>query len=91
MYHKITHFLSPKGILKLADHNWKITQTWHFYRRSYSALAPIINTLKQIGLTITKAFTIYTRYARCRFLNHSVITLAPGTTVLLYNGQLIGN
>ncbi len=27
MYHKITHFPSPKDTLKLADHNWKLTQT----------------------------------------------------------------
>jgi hypothetical protein len=31
MYHKITHFPSPKGILKLTDHNWKLTQTRRFY------------------------------------------------------------
>jgi hypothetical protein len=31
MYSKITHFPSPKGILKIADHNWKLTQTQQFY------------------------------------------------------------
>jgi hypothetical protein len=31
MYHKITRFPSPKGILKLAGHNWKLTQTRRFY------------------------------------------------------------
>jgi hypothetical protein len=55
MYHQITHFPSPKGILKLTDHNWKLTQTRRFYGHSYSAPTPTINTLQQIGLTITKA------------------------------------
>ena len=27
MYSKITHFPSPKGILKIAGHNWKLIQT----------------------------------------------------------------
>ena len=92
MYHKVTHFPSPKGTLKLADHNWKLTQTRHFYGHSYSASAPTptIHTLQQIGLTITKAFTIHIRYARRRFLDHSTITLTPNTIVPLYNGQSIG-
>jgi hypothetical protein len=90
MYHKITHFPSPKGILKLTDHNWKLTQTWPFYGHSFSAPTLTINTLHQIGLTITKAFAIHIRYARRRFLDHSVITLTPDTAVPLYNGQLIG-
>jgi hypothetical protein len=55
MYHQITHFPSPKGILKLTDHNWKLTQTRRFYGHSYSAPTPTINTLQEIGLTITKA------------------------------------
>jgi len=90
MYNKITHFPGPKGILKLADHNWKLTQTRQFYRHSYSAPTPTINTLQQIGLTITKAFAIHIRYARRRFLEHSAITFTPDTTVPLYNYQLIG-
>jgi hypothetical protein len=62
MYQKNTHFQIPKGILKLADHNWKLTQTRRFYGHSYSAPTPMINTLQQFGLTITKAFTIHIRY-----------------------------
>jgi len=92
MYHKITHFPSPnpKGTLKLADHNWKLTQTQRFYGHSYSVPTPTIHTLQQIGLTITKAFTIHIRYARQRFLDHPAITLTPDPTVPLYNGQSIG-
>jgi hypothetical protein len=44
MYHKITHFPSPKGILKLANHNRKFTQTRCLYGHSYSAPTPTINT-----------------------------------------------
>ena len=64
MYHKITHFPSPKGILKLADHNWKLTQMLQFCGHSYSAPTPTIDTLQQIGLTITKDFAIHIRDAR---------------------------
>jgi hypothetical protein len=90
MYNKITHFPSPKGTLKLADHNWKLTQTQRFYGHSYSAPTPTIHTLQQIGLTITKAFAIHIRYAQRRFLDHSTTNLTPNTIVPLYNGQSIG-
>jgi hypothetical protein len=90
MYSKITHFPSPKGILKIADHNWKLTQTQQFYGHSYSAPTPTISTLQQFGLTINKAFAIHTRYARRRFLDHSILTSESNTTVPLFNGQLIG-
>jgi hypothetical protein len=60
------------------------------YRHSFSAPTPTINTLQQIGLTITKAFAIHIRHARQSFLDHSAITLVLDTTVPLYNGQLIG-
>jgi hypothetical protein len=82
MYHKITHFPSPKGIL-ISPTIIELTQTRRFYWHSYSAPTPTINTLQQIGLTITKAFAIHSRYARRRFLDHSDITLAPNPTVPL--------
>jgi hypothetical protein len=78
------------GTLKLADHNWKLTQTRRFYGHSYSAPTPTIHTLQQIGLTTTKAFAIHIRYARKRFLDHSTTNLTPNTIVPLYNGQSIG-
>jgi hypothetical protein len=59
------------------------------YIHSFSAPTPRINTLQQIGLTITKAFAIHIRHARRRFLDHSAITLVLDTTIPLYNGQLI--
>ena len=85
MYSKITHFSSPKGILKIADHNWKLTQKQQLYGHSYSAPTQTINTLKQFGLTITKAFAIHTRNVKHRFLDHCILTPEPNTTVPCFN------
>ena len=90
MYSKITTFPSPKGILKLADHNWKISKTRAFYGHSYSAPTPTIHTLQQFGLTIIKAFAIHIRYARRRFIDHPVLPSNPDPTIPLFNGQSIG-
>jgi hypothetical protein len=90
MYSKITTFPSPKGILKLADHNWKISKAGPFYGHSYSAPTPTIHTLQQFGLTIIKAFAIHIRYARCRFIDHPVLPPDPNPAVPLFDGQLIG-
>ena len=90
MYSKITTFLSRKGILKLADHNWKITKTRAFYGHSYSSPTPTIHTLQQFGLTIIKAFAIHIHYARRRFINHPVLPPDSDPTVPLFNGQSIG-
>ena len=90
MYSKITTFPSPKGILKLADHNWKISKTRAFYGHSYSAPTPTIHTLQQFGLTIIKAFAIHIHYARRRFIDHPVFPPNPDPTVPLFNGQSIG-
>jgi hypothetical protein len=81
MYHKSHTFQAQK-----ASSN-SPTIFGNFYGHSYSAPTPTINTLQQIGLTITKAFAIHIRYGRRRFLNHSAITLTPDPTVP--NGQSI--
>jgi hypothetical protein len=90
MYSKITTFPSPKGILKLVDHNWKISKTQFFYGHSYSAPTPTIHTLQQSSLTIIKAFEIHIRYAQCRFIDHHVLPPNPDPTIPLFNGLLIG-
>jgi len=90
MYSKITTFPSPKGILKLADHNWKISKTQAFYGHSYSAPTPTIHTLQQFGLTIIKAFAIHIRYARRRFIDRPILPPNLDPTVPLFNGQSIG-
>jgi hypothetical protein len=85
VYSKITTFTSPKGILKLADHKWKISITRAFYGHSYSAPTPTIHTtLQQFSLTIIKAFAIHIRYARRRFIDHPVLPPNPNPTVPLY-------
>jgi hypothetical protein len=90
LYSKITTFPSPKGILKLADHNWKISITRAFYGHSYSAPTPTIHTLQQFGLTIIKAFAIHIRYARRRFIDRPILPPNLDPTVPLFNGQSIG-
>jgi hypothetical protein len=90
IYSKITTFPSPKCILKLANHNWKISKTRAFYSHSYSAPTPTIYTLQQFGLTIIKALAIHIRYARRRFINHPALPANPDPTAPLFNGQSIG-
>jgi hypothetical protein len=90
MYSKITTFPSPKGILKIADHNWTLTKNCAFYGHSYSAPTPTIHTLQQFGLTIIKAYAIHIRYARRRFIDHPALPLNHDPTVPLFNGQSIG-
>ena len=77
MYSKIMQFPSPKGVLTLADHNWKTTSTRQFYGHSYSAPTPTITALQHLGLTITKAFALHIRYATKKLHDHSLPTLPP--------------
>jgi hypothetical protein len=59
MYSKLLSFPSPKGLFKLANHNWKANPTHHFFGYSYSApTTPSIDTIQQLGLSITKAFGV---------------------------------
>jgi hypothetical protein len=58
VYSEIMQFPSPKGVLILADHNWKTTQSCQFCGHSYSATTPTITTLKQLELALTKAFAL---------------------------------
>jgi hypothetical protein len=77
MYSKIMRFPSPKGVLTLADHNWKTTSTRQFYGHSYSAPTPTITALQHLGLTITKAFALYIHYATKKLHDHSFPTPPP--------------
>lgn len=90
MYSRITTFPSPKGILKIADHNWSLNKTRAFYGHSYSAPTPTIHTLQQFGLTITKAFAIHIRYARRRFIDQPALPPDPDPSVPLFIGLSIG-
>jgi hypothetical protein len=77
-YSKIMQFPSSKGILTLADHNWKTTSTQQFYGHSYSAPTPTITALQQLDLTITKAFALHIRYATKKLHDHPLPTSPPG-------------
>jgi hypothetical protein len=85
MYSKVMHFPSPKGVLKLAGHNWKTTQSHQFYGHLCSAPTPTITTLQKLGLILTKVFTLHVRYATCKF--HDLPTPSPSGLDPPYFGQ----
>jgi hypothetical protein len=45
MYTKLLQYPSPKGIFLLANHNWSLHPTQHFYGHSYLAPTPSITTV----------------------------------------------
>jgi hypothetical protein len=53
----------PLGILRTADANWKLNKQRLFYGNSYTAPTPSIHTIQQLGLGITKAFSLHIRNA----------------------------
>ena len=63
MYTKLLQYPSPKGILLLANHNWLLHPTQHFYGHSYLAPTPSITTVQSLGVSFTKAFAHHIRYA----------------------------
>lgn len=66
MHYRATTHPSPTGILQAADAHWKLHPTRQFYGPSHSAPTPQIHTMQQLGLTITKAFSIHLRNATRR-------------------------
>jgi hypothetical protein len=87
MYSKLFQYPSPKGILRLAEHNWKSSPTRQFYDHSYLAPTPSITTMQKLGLSITKAFALHVRYASRKFIDHPAHTLPPGVLNPTYPGQ----
>jgi hypothetical protein len=90
MYSKIMRFPSPKRVLTLADHNWQPTPPCQFYGHSYSAPIPTITTLQQLGLTLTKAFTLHIHYAMPKIHDHSLPTPPPSDPDPPHFGQQVG-
>ena len=70
MYSKLMCFPSPKGVLNLANHNWKTTQSHQFCSHSYSAQPPLSPHSNNMDLLSQK----HIRYVMCRFHNHSFPT-----------------
>ena len=68
MYQRATTHPSPTGILQSADAYWKLNPTRKFYGYSHTAPTPQIHTLQQLGLGITKAFTLHIHNATRRDL-----------------------
>jgi hypothetical protein len=62
-YTKLLQYPSPKGILLLANHNWSLHPTQHFYEHFYLAPTPSITTVQSLGVSFTKAFAHPIRYA----------------------------
>ncbi len=90
MYSNIMQFPSPKGVLTLANHNWKTTSTRQFYGHSYSAPNPTITALQQLGLTITKTFALHIHCATKKLHDHSLPTSPPGKQDPPSFGQQVG-
>jgi hypothetical protein len=44
----------------LANHNWSLHPTHHFYGHSYLAPTPSITTVQSLGVSLTKAFAHHT-------------------------------
>ena len=61
MHHRATTHPCPTGILQTANIHWKHTSTRRFYGFSHTAPTPYIHMMQQLGLGITKAFTLHLR------------------------------
>jgi hypothetical protein len=75
MHHRATTYPSPTGILHAADAVWKTTKTRNFYGFSYTSPTPQIHTIQQLGLGITKAFTLHIRNSTKKDLKHNTTSV----------------
>lgn len=84
MYSCIMTYLSPKkGILTLANHNWKITCPHCFFGNSYSSPTPAIHTPQNLGLGLVKLFATHILYATRKLNDHYPTPRAPTVPVLV--------
>jgi hypothetical protein len=84
MYSRIISYPSPKGILTLADHNWKHNNpTGRFFGNSYTSPTPTIFTLQTLGLCFIKAFAAHIRHATRVISDHNLAPRAPNVPVLV--------
>ena len=61
IYESATTHPCPTGIVHLVSKHWRISSRTTFYGDSYLAPTPNEWTLQQIGILITKAFTLHLR------------------------------
>ena len=66
MYHRATSHPAPTAILHAADSYWKSNKTRRFYGHSYTSPSPQIHTIQNLGLGITKAFSLHIRNSTLR-------------------------
>ncbi len=67
MFQRATSTPCPLGILRTADANWKLKRNRTFYGFSSTAPTPAIHTIQQLGLGITKAYSMHIRNALKHF------------------------
>ena len=60
----------PAGILTTANINWQRHRTRQFFGHSYLAPTPRDHTIQQLGLVLTKAFTLHLRNATKKMGHH---------------------
>ncbi len=82
MAYRATHDPCPIGILRTADAIWKANKTRTFYGHSYTAPTPSIYTIQQLGLGITKGFSILLRNATKISTPHPVTTRKRSDTLV---------
>ena len=59
MFHRATNTPCSLGIQWTADANWKTTKSQTFFSHSYMAPTPSMHTIQQLGLGITKTFSLH--------------------------------
>ena len=82
MAYRATHDPCPIGILRTADAIWKANKTRTFYGHSSTAPTPSIYTIQQLGLGITKGFSILLRNATKISTPHPVTTRKRSDTLV---------
>ena len=87
MYSRLLQYPSPKGVLLLAEHNWRNSPTRRFYDNSYLAPTPSITTIQKLGLSVTKAFALHIQYASRKFIDRPVHTPTVDVPNPTYVGQ----
>ena len=61
MYNRATSHPAPTAILHAADSYWSQNKTRRYFGHSHTAPTPQIHTIQNLGLGITKAFSLHLR------------------------------
>ncbi len=61
MYNRATTHPAPTAILHAADSFWSLHKTRRFFGHSHTAPTPQIQTIQNLGIGITKAFSLHLR------------------------------